>query len=196
MEVALNGALDMVLRALEIVYGRPWVVPFILLPAMLLVAGYLHWRSEREIRPFLTAARARVSALKVALGDSGDPLTERQAFASNYLSVGSTMGKEEPGAGSLVQAWREFQESFVDENADPIRNTSRPAAFFGRVAPRLAYLTFASNVFVGVGLILTFLGLIVALNKAAQGMSGENVAAAKGALAGLLTVAAVVSGEE
>jgi hypothetical protein len=189
VEVTLNGALDIVLRALEIIYGRPWVVPFLLMPTMLLVAGYLHWRAVRETRPFLTAARARADALKAALGDSGDPLLERQAFASSFIDVASEMGKEEPGSARLVQAWREFQESFVDENADPIRNTSRPTAFFGRVAPNLAHLTFASNVFVGVGLILTFLGLIVALNKAAQGMSGDDVAAAKNALAGLLTVA-------
>ncbi|MBX9803343.1 MAG: anti-phage defense ZorAB system protein ZorA [Caulobacteraceae bacterium] len=178
-----------VLGVLSLAYVHEWFVPFVLLPAMLAVAGYLHWRSRKEVAPYLTAAKARVEALKVALGDSGDPLTERQSFASGFVDLSATMGREEPGAHALVQAWREFQETFVDENADPIRNTGRPSVFFGRVAPRLAYLTFASNVFVGVGLILTFLGLIVALGQAAQGMSGDDVGAAKAALAGLLTVA-------
>ncbi len=156
---------------------------------MLLFAWVLRARARREIAPYLKAANARVEALKSALGDSSDPLKARQDFAESFLTLSEAMGKIEPGSHGLVQAWREFQESFVDETANPIRNTSRPGVFFGRVAPRLTYLTFASNIFVGVGLILTFLGLIVALREAANGMSGTDVAAAKGALAELLRVA-------
>lgn len=189
MEDALNGILQRILYFLGLAYTHEWFVPFVLLPAMLLAAGLLHARANREIRPFLVAAKTRVDALKTALGDSGEPLQERHAFASGFLTLSETMGRDGPGSQALVQAWREFQESFVDENADPIRNTSRPGTFFGRVAPRLSYLTFASNIFVGVGLILTFLGLIVALGQAAQGMSGTDVADAKNALASLLTVA-------
>jgi hypothetical protein len=189
LENALNGALHQVLWVLSLAYVHEWFVPFVLLPVMMGVAGYLHWRSSKEVAPYLTAAKARVDALEAALGNSGDALTERQSFASGFVDLSAAMGRQEPGSQALVQAWREFQETFVDENADPIRNTGRPSVFFGRVAPRLAYLTFASNVFVGVGLILTFLGLIVALGQAAQGMSGDDVGAAKAALAGLLTVA-------
>lgn len=189
MENALNGALHQVLWFLSLAYVHEWFVPFVLLPIMLGVAGYLHWRARKEIGPYLSAAKARVDALKAALGDSADPLSERQSFAAGFVDLSAAMGRQEPGSHALVQAWREFQETFVDENADPIRNTGRPSVFFGRVAPRLAYLTFASNVFVGIGLILTFIGLIVALGQAAQGMSGDDVGAAKNALAGLLTVA-------
>lgn len=185
----MNGILQRILHFLSLAYTHEWFVPFVLLPTMLLAAGLLHIRANREIRPFLGAAKARVDALRNALGESRDPLQERQAFASGFLTLSEVMGREEPGSKALVQAWREFQESFVDENDDPIRNTSRPGTFFGRVAPRLTYLTFASNIFVGIGLILTFLGLIVALGQAAQGMSGTDVADAKNALASLLTVA-------
>lgn len=189
LEDALNEALRLILEGLGFFYTREWFVPFVLLPLMLGFAGVLHFRARREIAPYLTAAGTRVQALKAALGDSGDPLGERQAFAANFVDLSAVMGREDAGGHALVQAWREFQETFVDENADPIRNTGRPSVFFGRVAPRLAYLTFYSNVFVGIGLILTFIGLIVALGEAARGMSGDDVGAAKGALAGLLTVA-------
>lgn len=189
MEIVLNGILKKILYFLSLAYTHEWFVPFVLLPIMLLVAGLLHLRANREVSPYLKAAKARIAALKAALGDSGDPLKERHSFAAGFLDLSAVMGREEAGSHALVQAWREFQESFVDENADPIRNTSRPGTFFGRVAPRLTYLTFGSNIFVGVGLILTFLGLIVALGQAAQGMSGSDVAAAKNALAGLLTIA-------
>lgn len=189
MENALNGALDSVLGVLNLVYTHEWFVPFVLLPIMLVVAGWLHWRGREEVSPFLTAARARVDALKTAIGKSGDPLAERDSFAAGFVELSAAMGRDGPGAQPLVQAWREFQESFVDENADPIRNTSRPGTFFGRVAPRLTYLTFASNVFVGVGLILTFLGLIVALNTASGMMVSGNAAGSQAAIKGLLEVA-------
>lgn len=189
MDKALNGALHQLLGLLGVVYTHEWVVPFVLLPLMLLTAGYLHLRARREIFPYFRAADSRVQALKSALGNTGDPLTQREVFAAAYIDVSTAMAVEGPGANGLVQAWREFQESIIDENANPIRNTNRPSVYFGRVAPRLNFLTFASNVFVGVGLILTFLGLIVALSKASQGMSGEDVQEAKAALAGLLTVA-------
>lgn len=185
----LNGALHWLLGVLSLVYVHEWFVPFVLLPIMLAVAGWLHWKARKEIGPYMKAAKARDAALKAALGDSTDPVEQRHAFASNFITLSGEMEREGPGAGALVQAWREFQETFVDENADPVRNTGRPGVFFGRVAPRLAGLTFASNIFVGVGLILTFIGLIVALGQAAQGMAGDDVGAAKNALAGLLTIA-------
>jgi methyl-accepting chemotaxis protein len=98
------------------------------------------------------------------------------------------MAGDREGAHGLKLAWREFQESMIDESAAPIRNTNRPGAFFNRAAPKLTVLTFASNIFVGAGLILTFLGLIVALNTAAQNM-GQDISAAKQSLEHLLTVA-------
>lgn len=189
MESILNGTLHKVLWVLSLAYVHEWFVPFVLLPIMLAVAGYLHWKARKEIDPFFKAVQARVAALKTAIGDSDDPVEERQAFAAGFMDLSTEMCREGPGSASLVQAWREFQETFVDENADPIRNTGRPSVFFGRVAPRLAGLTFASNIFVGLGLILTFIGLIVALGQAAQGMAGDDVGAAKNALAGLLTIA-------
>lgn len=189
MEKFLNGVLHQILHVLSLAYIHEWFVPFVLLPIMLAIAGFLHHRAGQAIKPYLSATKARVDALRAALGESGDPIKERASFAAGFLDLSAVMGRDGLGSQALVQAWREFQESLVDENADPIRNTSRPATFFGRAAPRLTFLTFWSNIFVGVGLILTFLGLIVALGQAAQGMSGGDVGAAKDALAQLLTVA-------
>jgi hypothetical protein len=189
VEEGLKSALDAVLAALGLVYTHEWFVPFVLLPLMLAWAGWLHWKARKELGPYLTAAKVRITALRTALGTDKDPVTERQQFAANYIDVAAAMSKDEPGSHALVQAWREFQESFVDEDASPIRNTNRPGVFLGRAAPRLGYLTFWSNVLVGIGLILTFLGLIVALHQAAKGMDGNNIEATKLALKGLLAVA-------
>lgn len=185
----MDRLLDQLLGVLGLIYYHSWVVPFVLLPIMLAVAGWLHFRAERHTRPFIAAARSRAEQLAAAIGDDPEPTAERSAFARSYLTIAQAMGAEAKGANALVQAWREFQETIVDENGTPIRNTNRPSAFFMRIVPRQTTLTFASNVFVGVGLILTFLGLIVALNTAARGMSGGGVANAQFALTGLLTVA-------
>lgn len=184
----MNDLLDLILGLLDLVYGKRWVAPFVLLPMMFLAAGWVHWRAVRMVRPYLVAAKDRVEAIRSALGDDDDPSQERRSFAANYLQVSTAMNADGKGAHRLVLAWREFQESMVDEQADPVRNTNRPAAFFNRAAPRLTMLTFSSNIFVGAGLILTFLGLIVALNTAARNM-GLDIDQAKASLEHLLTVA-------
>lgn len=185
MQNILNGLLGL----LEPIFGIPWVAPLLIAPIMLAGTAYLWWDAERRTRPYLTAARGRVKALKAALGDDPDPIAERAAFSENYSGVAEALNAPAPGAEALVLAWREFHETIVDETETPVRNTSRPAAFFLRAAPRQARLLFWSNVLVGLGLILTFLGLIVALHTASQGMAGSDPAAMQGSLRTLLTVA-------
>jgi methyl-accepting chemotaxis protein len=188
MSQILEQVLDVLLGGLDFVYGERWVAPFVVLPLMFAAALVVRLRTSARVAPYLKAVRERISVLQSALGNDKDPEAERRAFAENYIQVSSAMGAEQDGAHSLVQAWREFQESMVDETASPVRNTSRPSVFFNRAAPKLTVLTFASNIFVGVGLILTFLGLIVALNTAAQDM-GQDIDKAKDSLENLLTVA-------
>lgn len=188
MNEVLEQILDLFLGVLDFVYGERWVAPFVLLPIMFAAAFIVRQRAKKRVVPYLAAARERIDALQSALGSDRDPDAERRNFAENYFAVSGAMGTEQMGAHNLVQAWREFQESMVDESTSPVRNTNRPSAFFNRAAPKLTVLHFASNIFVGVGLILTFLGLIVALNTAAQNM-GEDITAAKLSLEHLLTVA-------
>jgi ABC-type transporter Mla subunit MlaD len=185
----MNYVLDLILGALNLIYGERWVAPFVIVPAMFLLAAYVRHRAINTAEPYLDAARTRSQAILRALGSDPDPVAERRSFADNYVEVASAMNAEEPGARPLVLAWRQFQESIVDETAVPVRNSTRPTAFFNRMVPSQINLTFASNVFVGAGLILTFLGLIVALNTAAKGMSGGDVNAAKTSLQQLLVVA-------
>jgi len=185
----MQAILDGLLGLLELVFGVPWVAPLLIAPVMLAGTAYLWWDAERRTRPYLIAARARVAALEAALGQDPDPIAERAAFSDSYPTAAAALNAPAPGAQALVMAWREFHESIVNETENPIRNTSRPAAFFQRAAPRQARLLFWSNVFVGLGLILTFLGLIVALHTAAQGMGSNDPIAMQGALQGLLTVA-------
>ena len=181
--VLLEAFLDL----LELVYKEPEAA-FILSGLMLISAFALRfWAWLTKTRPYVEATLSRVTALKLALGDDTDPDLERHAFASNFDAVKQALGDEKGKAGPLVQAWREFAETIVDETASTICNTTRPSAYFNRAAPRLTRLAFWSNIFVAAGLVLTFLGLVVALHMTARSMG--DVSQTKTALVGLLTVA-------
>lgn len=182
MELVLNFILEL----LERLYGKPWIA-FCFFIVMFVIAGFIEFRKRREVAPYLKAAKARVAALRSAIGDSSEAVAEREAFSRNYLDVAEALNTGGAGATGLVQAWREFHESIIDENASPIRNTNRPSVYFHRAAPRLTDLAFASNVFVAAGLILTFVGLVVALHTAAANLNDPQKA--KEALTLLLTVA-------
>jgi uncharacterized protein YukE len=185
----MNRVLDVLLMPLEFIFGVPWIAPLVIAPMMIGWACYVWWVAENRTQPYLHAVRARVQALETAIGDDDDPIAERQSFSAHYGDVSTALNAPAPKASAIVLAWREFHETIVDETENPIRNTTRPAVFFGRAAPRQPLLLFWSNILVGLGLILTFLGLIVALNTASSGMGGGDPAAMQGSLRDLLTVA-------
>jgi len=126
--------------------------------------------------------------LEGLMGSDSDPERDRRTFSDSYIEISSALNDNHAGANALVETWREFQETLIIGDDRLVRNTTRPAPFFMRAVPRQTTLTFWSNIFVGAGLILTFLGLIVALNKAAGSMDGDS-SAQLGALKGLLNVA-------
>ena len=185
----MNSVLEVLLSGLGLIYGTPWVAPLLITPALLGWAAYVGVVAWRKTMPYAASARLRIDALEKALGDDQDPAQERQAFSQNYSAVAEAMASHTPGSAPLIAAWREFQEAIVDETESPIRNTNRPNAFFSRAAPRQTTLIFWSNVLVGIGLLLTFLGLIVALHKTSQGMAGNDPTAMQTSLVSLLTVA-------
>jgi len=82
----------------------------------------------------------------------------------------------------LGHAWRKFQESVIP-GGKPVRNTQRPQSFFNYAMLRekcigLKIMPGVPNYFVGTGLLLTFIGLVIALYRAAEGMHAAQLAAA------------------
>lgn len=116
------------------------------------------------------------SKLKRAIGAVGDSETE-EAFYQRFEEIDQFFKSEK----NLGVCWREFTETVIHPHVarpggtDPvIRNTSRPVDFFdaehaGFLTPTLRIMP---NIFVGVGLFLTFAGLIAALSTATAAMSG------------------------
>ncbi len=188
----LNAGVDGLLGFLAIFFEKKWFAPFVLTPMLFAYAGWLHLQAWRRTAPWLKAARSRAAALEQALGSGHDPNEERAAFAAAWPEVSRAMNAPTQRYGEgLLRAWHEFHESIVDETASPIRNTTRPSGFFGLTAPKQRKLVLWSNLFVGIGLMLTFVGIIVALNTAANGMDRAPIAGADFAapLIGLLVVA-------
>lgn len=195
----LERLVEGLFSALGLIFDNDFVAPLIILPLMLLAAAFMVMRAWRVVRPFLKAADHRVAVLRRAL-QSGDGLqsgigpdatTARLAFANAFDSVKQAMGRQEKRAEPLYQAWHEFHESIVREDEAPIRNTLRPQGFFERAVPNLGFLAFWGNTFVGLGLLLTFMGVVVALHNAGQNMeAGGTTDATNDALEALLTVAA------
>jgi len=107
--------------------------------------------------------RKRASFFRESLGLSTQSDVEaRQILAERWGDVCAEM--EGSRYKPFVHAWQEFRETLIDESASPIRNTQRPQAFFMSLKGRTQWLETAANLSVGVGLLLTFVGLVAALS--------------------------------
>lgn len=104
-------------------------------------------------------------------------------FAAQYGEISETL-RENPLLG---HAWDGFEGTLLTSQT-PIRSTVRPHHYFtlGALRERLPGLKIMSAIpgyFVGIGLLLTFVGLVLALDKAAAGAEAARAAPAVGALA-------------
>ncbi len=117
----------------------------------------------------------------------------RAAFAADYGRVHAKLAHN----ALIGHAWREFDETLVipTEPRQPvICNSVRPQTFvnLGVAREKLFGLKMMGSIpgyFVGIGLLLTFVGLVLALNKAAMGASSADGAAMQNATRELLQVA-------
>ena len=95
----------------------------------------------------------------------------------------------------LERAWREFNETALPPVADSgtLRNTVRPVVFFNRedLGLEAGIWRQVPALFVSVGLLLTFLGLVAALEQTGQVLASNSTAA--GPLAGLTKLLSVAS---
>lgn len=118
----------------------------------------------------------------------------RKAFADVYEQSIYPRLERHPLLG---HAWKEFDETLLKgaRSLDGvIGNTVRPQAFISYSVLRerlggLKMLGSISGYFVGIGLLLTFAGIVLALNKAGQSVSADNVKTMQKAMQELLQIA-------
>ncbi|TPI65512.1 hypothetical protein FJ420_11545 [Mesorhizobium sp. B3-1-3] len=113
-------------------------------------------------------------------------------FATSYPSMHKRL-EQHPLLG---HAWKEFDETLVPpkEEGGVYRNTVRPQAFVNMSVARehLLGLKLVGSIpgyFVGIGLLLTFVGLVLALNKAATAVNSVDAEGMQVATRELLQVA-------
>ncbi len=118
--------------------------------------------------------------IKNAIGAIKEFKNEEEFF-DHYEDINKYFKNHKNTHEGLSECWREFSETIIHPHAPKsdggtpvIRNTSRPFEFFdaqsaGFTTPNLRIWP---NIFVGLGLVLTFAGLIVSLTIASQGMEG------------------------
>ena len=114
---------------------------------------------------------------KQAFPRGSDTLSDEQAFASGYPDFEQKMVELQP----VYRAWSEFTETLVTPKSNdthPVyKNTVRPHVFFNldRLHIGLASKKQWPNLAVGIGLFLTFLGLISALGEALTAINVSDV---------------------
>ena len=121
---------------------------------------------------------------------AADADPQEEQFANRFREIDAAMSKPGLLMSNLAQAWRRYRKTFNFENAPPIRSTQRPNTFFYGAAPPPTWLGFSANLFIGFGLLATFLGLVAALTFASEGMRSVDTGAMQQALRDLLGAAA------
>lgn len=157
--------------------GAPGIVVLLLGGAALVVWGSARFSFGRRL--------ATVRRFRKKISDLSDrSLIEGKDEMTHWLNTGAKSAT----ARSLAEAWGEFDETLVvDDRHGPavLRNSVRPSAFFNvddlHFGP--GFYRIWPGLFVSIGLALTFLGLIAAL----QQMSGDKIDDA--AMASLLRIA-------
>ena len=116
---------------------------------------------------------------------------DERAFAEKFHEVSQNLS-----ANRLIgHAWKEFQETLVkpDDQIRVVQNTTRPQSFINfncaqNASTALRIMPHIPNYFVGIGLLLTFVGLVAALKFASDSVGGD-VDQAVGGLQNLLKAA-------
>jgi hypothetical protein len=119
---------------------------------------------------------------------------DRQAFAAAYDNEIYPRLIRHPLIG---HAWKEFDETLLKGSRTSdgiIGNTIRPQAFinYGVFRERLTGLKMLGSIsgyFVGMGLLLTFVGIVLALHKAGESVSAQNIETMQKAMQELLQIA-------
>ncbi|MCC5795676.1 MAG: anti-phage defense protein ZorA [Chromatiales bacterium] len=122
-----------------------------------------------SIGVFVELTRRERSALQWLHGRIAQTSDEAEfTFQTPAIDAAVQNVSDKKAYASLATAWQEYRKTLVlDETAGTtvLRNSVRPAAFFNieslRYGPKFA--RYAPGLFVAVGLLLTFLGLIAAL---------------------------------
>ena len=123
----------------------------------LVMIGYAqffeHW-------PLLSGLRERINAL-YAVG--GRDRTVHQSFATRFAEMDKVMNSSLTAPPVIVLGWSNWRSMLVNDDEGRFATSVRAADAFGRFDGPARSLEWWANIFVAVGLTITFLGIVAAL---------------------------------
>ena len=149
--------------------------------ALIVLSGFF------EYRPLVSSLLQRINALS-QLG--GRNLSAQQAFAQKFAEIDKTMGSSLTAPPPLVLGWSHWRGLLASDDQGRFTTSARAAETFARFDAPARSLEWWANIFVAVGLVVTFLGIVAALTEAVSTMQAGSAGAMQGALLGLLAIAA------
>lgn len=154
--------------------------------ALLISAIFTYVRFAKRVDPLILEIKQAIKEVKKSERD-------KEAFPEHYYEFKEWMDS----SVYLKDSWREFEETLLlpgsdyDDGKEIILNTRPTGTFFNqrnilwhKVNMRF-YNTFP-NILTGVGILGTFIGLVVGISLAAPGLNSDNINDAKKALSMLL----------
>ncbi|MBV1917045.1 MAG: hypothetical protein KUG65_03145, partial [Sphingomonadaceae bacterium] len=116
--------------------------------------------------PLASAIASRLELLnEITGGSSADVDTARLEFSRRFNDIDERMmDASHDEALPLRRTWEEYRETIVDPSAEILQNSARPEHFFFNLGDRHRGLSWFANIFIAVGLLITFLGIIAALS--------------------------------
>ncbi|MXO91072.1 anti-phage defense protein ZorA [Altererythrobacter aquaemixtae] len=121
---------------------------------------------RRYHSPLAEAIEARVRLLdEVTGGNTADVDQARLEFSRRFNDIDAQMMEaDDPEVLPLRRTWEEYRETIVDPSAEVLQNSARPEHFFVNLGDRHRGLNWFANIFIAIGLLITFLGIIAALS--------------------------------
>ena len=115
----------------------------------------------------------------------------RTVSPADLEGVSGVMARPDKQSFNLERAWAGFRSSLTMTPAGELRSGAPAWTTFNIVTSETGVLGWWSNLFVAIGLIFTFLGVVAALSEATGVLQTSNdTNAMQGALSGLLTITA------
>lgn len=144
-----------------------------------------------HVVPVIVSLRRATRLVSNVQGRGGPRAEARKRFAAGFSGLSQRLERN----WLIGHAWIEFDETLFGKDSErAIGNTVRPQVFFnaGVARERLGGLKMMNAVpgyFVGIGLLLTFVGLVFALYKAGQAAKAGGADAMAREMSGLLEIA-------
>lgn len=136
--------------------------------------GIALWvRAKRHV-PLMTALEHRLAALD-GVRQATSRHAAQQRFLADFDVINDAMNDGDRSSG-LPHAWAEFSETILDKSRQAVllEASTRPDGYFLHLGDDTKVLGWWANLFVALGLSITFLGIIAALTGAVEGMQNQS----------------------